>query len=45
MRLVIAAAAMAACLLAACSDVPRVTGPACSSAYECEIQAYARAGR
>lgn len=45
MRLVIAAlAAIVACQLAACADVPSAPGARCATAQECQIQAYARAG-
>jgi hypothetical protein len=42
MRFVTAAAMV--CLLAACSGMPPAPGPACASAYECQIRAYAKAG-
>jgi hypothetical protein len=39
-----AAAALAACLLAACSGLAPSAGGGCSSGYQCEIRGYDRAG-
>jgi hypothetical protein len=36
-------AAAMACLLVACSGLPPSTGSSCTTAYECEIEAYAKA--
>ena len=39
-----AVAALFACLLVGCASAPS-RAPSCSSAYECEIEAYQRVGR
>jgi len=41
MRYVVAT--LLACLLAACSGLPQAPVSTCSSAYQCEIEAYAKA--
>ena len=37
-------AVVLSCLLVACADMPRGPGLGCTTAYQCEIQGYARAG-
>jgi hypothetical protein len=42
MRYVIAS--MVVCLLAACSGIPSAPALGCTTAYQCEVQGYARVG-